>query len=105
MGYALPQIKDEPVNFDVLVATRPNPSLYLIQFRRNIKNTFGNVVPITNQKGKWEGHGSYENERDMLIEFAKVCRRPNVLSGLYTFRCVWPDGKTKESEVTLGCVN
>lgn len=103
MGYALPQIKDEIVDLDA-VMTRPKPTLYLIQFRRNINNSFGNAVPISKAKSQWEPHGSYESEKDMLIAFDYVCKRPNVMSGLYTFRCVWPDGRTRESRVAAECL-
>lgn len=98
MGYALSEIKHEFVHLDASVATRPNPTLYLIQFRRNIQNVFGAAIPINSKKGSWELHGSYETEKDMLTAFDVLCKKPNVMSGLYTFRCVWPDGRTQESK-------
>lgn len=106
MGYALSQIKDELVDFELdSIAARPNPSLYMIHFRRNISNTFGSVVPIKPTKGNWEFHSSYETEKDMLKAFDQLCKRPNVQSGLFVFRCVWPDGRMKESGVSTVAIN
>lgn len=72
--------------------------LYLIQYKKNtVNNEFGNVLMFT-VSAKWEPWGSYETEAEMLYAFDKVCKEQNVVSGLYKFRCLWPDGRTRESQ-------
>ncbi len=101
MGSAL-AIKDEWVDFDAGIMQMPAPVLYIIQFRRNILNPFGSAVPINQPvKGKWEPYGSYETESSMLREFYRLCERPNVISGEYTFRAVWPTGHTQDSKAKI----
>lgn len=89
---------DPWIGHEAAIMTRPAPTLYLIQFRKNVRHDFGaNVTSLFGNKN-WELHGSYEDEQTMVKAFKEVCQKPNVMNGLYTFRMLYPDGHTVESE-------